>query len=45
MGQVFPELKKERVFERLYRINKVRNDGGLGIGLSLVVKAVAELLA
>ncbi|WP_199189334.1 cell wall metabolism sensor histidine kinase WalK [Photobacterium sp. GB-56] len=41
-GPGIPECEKERVFERLYRINKARNDGGLGIGLSLV-KAVAEL--
>lgn len=41
-GPGIPEQEKERVFERLYRINKARNDGGLGIGLSLV-KAVAEL--
>lgn len=34
--------EKNRVFERLYRINKSRNDGGLGIGLTLV-KAVTEL--
>lgn len=41
-GPGIPEQEKERVFERLYRINKARNDGGLGVGLSLV-KAVAEL--
>ncbi|HIF9334926.1 TPA: sensor histidine kinase [Photobacterium damselae] len=41
-GPGIPEQEKERVFERLYRINKARNDGGLGIGLSLV-KVIAEL--
>lgn len=41
-GPGIPEQEQERVFERLYRINKARNDTGLGIGLSLV-KAVAEL--
>ncbi|WP_305816414.1 sensor histidine kinase [Photobacterium leiognathi] len=41
-GPGISEKERERVFECLYRINKVRNDGGIGIGLSLV-KAVAEL--
>ncbi|WP_318468377.1 sensor histidine kinase [Photobacterium leiognathi] len=39
-GPGISEQEKERVFER--RINKARNDGGIGMGLSLV-KAVAEL--
>ncbi|PSU95826.1 two-component sensor histidine kinase [Photobacterium kishitanii] len=41
-GPGIDDQEKNRVFERLYRINKSRNDGGLGIGLTLV-KAVTEL--
>ena len=41
-GPGINDQEKKRVFERLYRVSKSRNDGGLGIGLSLV-KAVAEL--
>lgn len=41
-GQGISDSEKTRVFERLYRGNKARNDEGLGLGLSLV-KAVTEL--
>ncbi|QIZ76475.1 sensor histidine kinase [Ferrimonas lipolytica] len=41
-GPGITDTEKERVFERLYRVNKSRTDGGLGIGLSLA-KAVAGL--
>ena len=41
-GPGINDEEKCRVFERLYRTNKSRNDGGLGLGLSLV-KAVTEL--
>lgn len=36
------DAEKERVFERMYRVDKSRTDGGLGLGLSLV-KAVTKL--
>lgn len=41
-GHGVSNSEKKRVFERLYRGNKARNDEGLGLGLSLV-KAVTEL--
>lgn len=41
-GHGVNDNEKTRVFERLYRGNKARNDEGLGLGLSLV-KAVTEL--
>ncbi|KXF82388.1 histidine kinase [Enterovibrio coralii] len=41
-GPGIPESEKARVFERLYRVDKSRTDGGLGLGLSLA-KAVAGL--
>ncbi|WP_394208861.1 sensor histidine kinase [Enterovibrio calviensis] len=41
-GPGIPDAEKERVFERLYRVDKSRTDGGLGLGLSLA-KAVAGL--
>lgn len=41
-GPGIPDGEKERVFERLYRVDKSRTDGGLGLGLSLA-KAVAGL--
>ncbi|MGF1769917.1 HAMP domain-containing histidine kinase [Enterovibrio makurazakiensis] len=41
-GPGIPEAERERVFERLYRVDKSRTDGGLGLGLSLA-KAVAGL--
>ncbi len=41
-GPGIPDIEKERVFERLYRMDKSRTDGGLGLGLSLA-KAVAGL--
>lgn len=41
-GPGIAEAEKERVFERLYRVDKSRTDGGLGLGLSLA-KAVAKL--
>ncbi len=41
-GPGIPDFEKERVFERLYRMDKSRTDGGLGLGLSLA-KAVAGL--
>ncbi len=43
-GPGIDETEKERVFERLYRVDKSRTDGGLGLGLSLA-KAVAILHA
>ncbi|MGI2025942.1 ATP-binding protein [Endozoicomonas acroporae] len=41
-GPGIVDEEKERVFERLYRVDKSRSDGGLGLGLSLA-KAVAGL--
>ncbi|MBW8185968.1 HAMP domain-containing histidine kinase [Shewanella sp. NR704-98] len=41
-GLGIAEAERERVFERLYRVDKSRTDGGLGLGLSLA-KAVAGL--
>ncbi|MFS1876577.1 sensor histidine kinase [Enterovibrio norvegicus] len=41
-GPGIPDSEMERVFERLYRVDKSRTDGGLGLGLSLA-KAVAGL--
>ncbi|AMG28929.1 two-component sensor histidine kinase [Grimontia hollisae] len=41
-GPGIADKEKERVFERLYRVDKSRTDGGLGLGLSLA-KAVAGL--
>lgn len=41
-GPGIADEEKERVFERLYRVDKSRTDGGLGLGLSLA-KAVAGL--
>ncbi|MGL5291780.1 MAG: ATP-binding protein, partial [Vibrionaceae bacterium] len=34
--------EKARVFERMYRVDKSRTDGGIGLGLSFV-KAVVGL--
>ncbi|MGO0306588.1 ATP-binding protein [Endozoicomonas acroporae] len=36
-GPGIVDEEKERVFERLYRVDKSRTDGGLGLGLSLAV--------
>ena len=41
-GPGIPSAERERVFERLYRVDKSRTDGGLGLGLSFA-KAVAGL--
>lgn len=41
-GPGISDTEKERVFERLYRVDKSRTDGGLGLGLSFA-KAVAGL--
>jgi signal transduction histidine kinase len=41
-GLGIAEVERERVFERLYRVDKSRTDGGLGLGLSLA-KAIAGL--
>ncbi len=41
-GQGIADSEKEKVFQRLYRIEKSRNIAGFGIGLSLV-KAIVRL--
>ncbi|MCF1439024.1 MAG: HAMP domain-containing histidine kinase, partial [Shewanella sp.] len=41
-GPGIADAEKERVFERLYRVDKSRADGGLGVGLALV-KAIVGL--
>lgn len=41
-GPGIPEAEREKVFRRLYRLDKARTIEGSGLGLSLV-KAVAEL--
>ncbi|MGB1009936.1 MAG: ATP-binding protein [Thiolinea sp.] len=42
-GSGIPETEREKVFQRLYRLDKSRSDGrGTGLGLSLV-KAIIEL--
>ncbi|MBV7314390.1 cell wall metabolism sensor histidine kinase WalK [Shewanella sp. NIFS-20-20] len=41
-GPGIPIAERQRVFERLYRLDKSRTDSGLGLGLSLV-KAIAHL--
>lgn len=41
-GPGIPEAERERVFERLYRVDASRQQPGLGLGLSLV-KAVIDL--
>ncbi|MGI2261182.1 sensor histidine kinase [Shewanella sp. GXUN23E] len=41
-GPGIEDVQKERVFERLYRVDKSRTDGGLGVGLALV-KAIVGL--
>ena len=37
-GKWISDKEKEKIFERFYRWNKVRNEDGFGIGLSLVKK-------
>lgn len=41
-GPGIPEHEHEKVFQRLYRLDKSRSSSGTGLGLSLV-KAIAEL--
>ena len=41
-GPGISDLEKEKVFQRLYRIDKSRNIPGFGLGLSLV-KAIVDL--
>ncbi|MGQ0619315.1 MAG: ATP-binding protein [Panacagrimonas sp.] len=41
-GPGIPEAERERVFERLYRLDRSRNTPGLGLGLSLV-QAIAQV--
>lgn len=41
-GPGIPQAQRERVFERLYRLEKSRTTPGTGLGLSLV-KAIADL--
>jgi signal transduction histidine kinase len=41
-GHGIPEVHREKVFERLYRLDKSRSTLGNGLGLSLV-KAIADL--
>jgi len=41
-GPGIPEHERDKVFQRLYRLERSRTTGGTGLGLSLV-KAIAEL--
>jgi signal transduction histidine kinase len=41
-GPGIPEAERDKVFNRLYRLEKSRTTPGTGLGLSLV-KAIAEL--
>ena len=41
-GQGIPEPEREKVFQRLYRLDKSRSTPGSGLGLSLV-RAIADL--
>lgn len=40
-GAGIPAAERERVFERLYRLESARDTPGLGLGLSLVQSVVA----
>jgi signal transduction histidine kinase len=40
-GPGIPEMERERVFRRLYRLDKSRHDNGFGMGLA-IVKAIIE---